>query len=532
MPPFRIAILRRLVLGLIVFVLVAAVFFVSRYSVTVVNMIPAGQGYEEDQNPEPSIAVNPANSQEIVAAPLFVGFESPGCSESAFGILRSVDGAKTWALHCTMDLGAPYWMGDPAIAFTGDGTKLIVGAQRFDEYTHEARIFEVQPSSDPIWPVTDLVSPGNTFLESSHLPWVSTSPSASSAGFAVGMDSYNSTSGCNSGVVWSKLTASAVTRTCVSKRPPLDGSVWTPVVRTAIAADGTMYAATYRMANAPIPISDSYSQGELDVVVFRHDPSTTAANAFSNLTDEAGTGTPCTAGDGAVGFRVARCVPVPHSKALDFGGERRTYTHVALAVNPNDSKHLVVAWGDTAGPTVGMTLRVRESLDRGSTWGTEYAVKSSLNPALSINTNGTVAFAWQHLADLVDGKRWQTQLALFAKGNVAAPPHTTYTLSDHPAGLPGSCYVPYIGDYIDLKSVGSSFYGVFSASSDLDASNFPQGVQYEREKHVAVSTGCPTIGSGNGEPELTIDPYFFRIAPRLIVDRMWRLFEYIKAIIY
>lgn len=510
-------------------VALAVIFMISRYKVTVVNMVPSDLALEEDQNPEPSIAVNPADPLEIIGAPLFMGHESAGCSAESFGILRSVDAGKTWALHCTMELGAAYWMGDPSVAFHGDGSKVIVAAQRFDDFTHEARIFEVKPSTGSSWPVVDLVSPANTFLESSHVPWVATSPSATSSLFAVGMDSYNSVAGCNTGVVWSNLISSTVTRTCVAERDPLDGSVWTPVVKTAIAEDGTIYAATYRMPKTPtvVTTAPSYWKAQLDVVVFRHDPSIAAANAFRDLSDDPASGDPCTGGDGEVGYRIARCVAVPHSNAAVFGGERRTYTHVAVAVSPGESKHVVAAWGDTAGPTVGMTLRIRESVDGGKTWGASYSVPRSLNPALAINKSGTVAFAWQHLTQ-GPAQRWKTQVALFARGKVEAGPHSTFTLSDHRADLPAPCIVPYIGDYIDLKSVGTTFYGAFSASSDLDPANFPRGIHYLRDKHVGAGTSCPIAGSGNGEPELTVDPYFFSVSPRFLVDRAWLLAEWLK----
>jgi hypothetical protein len=92
-------------------------------------------------------------------------------------------------------------------------------------------------------------------------------------------------------------------------------------------------------------------------------------------------------------------VPVPFEylegdESGGFGQERRLWTSVALATDPNDSQHLFVAWGDTAGPTPGMTLHVRESNNGGVDWGSAdlETVNPAMNPALAVSAEGRRGF--------------------------------------------------------------------------------------------------------------------------------------------
>src|SRR5205809_5434161 len=94
------------------------------YDAIVVNMIPAEIGMEENENPEPSIAVNPSNPDEIIAGGLWTG-AALGCPRTTFGVTYSVDRGKTWTLHCTLALGSSYTMGDPSYGFASDGSLLF-----------------------------------------------------------------------------------------------------------------------------------------------------------------------------------------------------------------------------------------------------------------------------------------------------------------------------------------------------------------------------------------------------------------------
>ena len=505
------------------------IYWDGSYEAMVVNIIPAEIALDEDPNPEPSIAVNPANSNEIVAGGLWMGRRF-GCPRTTFGVTYSVDRGQTWTLHCSLELGSEYAMGDPSFGFAHDGSALLVGAQATDAATRHmsVRLFSVKPSPDVTWPVTDLVDPGDPTLDWSHVPWVSAGQNGTSSFVAIGGDSYSTNTGdCNSGVVWWNYpTSTSYTAVCVS--PRISGpSRYTPVVRTAVHTDGTAYAATYRIRQANTVshydhktgfIDHTWGGALMDVVVLRHDPnepSSLPTDAFSGLKEPPG-GDPCDgSGDGLRGVRVVRCVPVPFEEIdagfAGFGNERRLYSHVALAVDPSNSAHVFVAWGDTAS-TKGMTLHIRESTDGGKSWSPTdlYSTLTSINPALAVTTSGRLGFSYQQLAEHPGGKRWDTVVQIFDAGNVSAGPVSTFTLASMIASSPRPCTMPYIGDYMDLKAVDGSFYGVFSTSSDLTSSNFPQGVTYARALSVQQGTdACPRDSSLT--PEVNIDPYFFRL---------------------
>ena len=108
-----------------------------------------------------------------------------------------------------------------------------------------------------------------------------------------------------------------------------------------------------------------------DVVLVRDDNGGAGASAFTGLVDP---------GDGKVGVRVAQGV------AFNFNGYlglQRTGGDVALAVDPNDSAKIYVAYNaDENGDYV---LHLVRSQDRGLTWSPDTRrIRNALNPALAI----------------------------------------------------------------------------------------------------------------------------------------------------
>ena len=493
------------------------------YAAIVVNMIPAQIALEELPNPEPSIAVNPANPNEIAAGGILEGM-ARGCGKTSFGITYSQDRGETWTLHCSLELGAEYMAGDPSFAYTSDGSTLLVAAQAaYHDGSNKLllRIFATHSDATAItWPVTDLIPPNDVSLDSSHVPWIATSTNPTTPLVAIGGDSYRTMgANCHSGVVWWNYpTPTSYAPVCVSPR----AAPYTPVVRTVVHNDGTAYAATYRLIQYTGP--GGHANGaKMDVVVFRHDPTEPSggpADPFSGLKETVSTGgSACDRKDGLRGVRVVRCVWVPFESlntlpAAGFGFERRLFSHVAIAVDPSTSKHVFVAWGDADSSADGMTLHVRESTDGGETWSSADLLKVSraINPALAVSTSGHLGFSYQQLVSRTDGDHWETTMRVYDGSDVAFGPIMTFPLATMRAGNPGQCGMPYLGDYMDLKTINGDFYGVFSSTSDMSGSNFPVGVKYARTPTVAQLARCP---DSTAQPETSIDPYFFRI------DRHW-----------
>ena len=487
------------------------------FDAVVVNMIPAQIDHDELPNPEPSIAVNPANPDEIVAGGLWEGMQTAGCGRTSFGVSYSQDRGKTWTLHCTLELGTDYLMGDPSFAFTSDGSSLLVAAQAAYRYEDKMllRIFSTHTDALAMsWPVTDLIPASDVSLDSSHMPWIAAGTSPSTPLVAIGGDSYYTDgTDCHSGVVWWNYpTPSNYAPVCVSPR----AAPYTPVVRTAVAGDGTAYAATYRIVEYTGPTSRA-DGANMDVVVFRHDPtepSEGTTDAFSGLKEADTPAGPCDSKDGLRGVRVVQCVHVPFEEISagepGFGYELRRFSHVAIAVDPAKSSHVFVAWGDAPSRPDGMTLHIRESSDGGQTWSStdRYTVGKALNPGLAVSTSGHLGFSYQQLMPYTGGDRWETNVQIFDASDVGAGAIQTFTLASMPSGNPMPCAMPYMGDYMDLKAINDDFYGVFSSTSDMSASNFPLGVTYARTPTVAQLAKCP---DATPQPETSIDPYFFRI---------------------
>src|SRR6266498_993866 len=83
--------------------------------ILVVNMIPKALSGETEQDSEPSLAVNPANPQEIVAT----AFTPDPLGGDVAPIFVSSDGGLTWTLRSTVPSDGV--TGDISIGFGGNG---------------------------------------------------------------------------------------------------------------------------------------------------------------------------------------------------------------------------------------------------------------------------------------------------------------------------------------------------------------------------------------------------------------------------
>jgi hypothetical protein len=263
-----------------------------------------------------------------------------------------------------------------------------------------------------------------------------------------------------------------------------------PSVRPAVAGDGTVYAAFFGWRKFDGKTATS------DVVVVRDDTGATGPNPFQALKDLS---------DNLPGRLVVKGVSIPWSNLPTLGQERIGST-LSIAVDPNNSSTVYVGWADHGSKGDIYTLHVRRSTDRGMTWSAadlpNTTIRNATNIALAVANNGVAGLLYQQFI----GNRWATHLVQSHNGFATVQ---DIILASVPADAPTEQFLPYLGDYDYLLSVGNEFRGVFCANNTPDLANFPQGVIYQRAADFTKKT--LTDGSGNPVP-ISIDPFYFSVA--------------------
>jgi hypothetical protein len=212
-------------------------------------------------------------------------------------------------------------------------------------------------------------------------------------------------------------------------------------------------------------------------------------------------------------------------------GQERDASDLAIAVDPNNANHVVVAYGDRTSRT-GLQLKVVESTDGGATWSaskftTSSSVRSAL-PAISILANGDIGLLYASYAPAgtnpdADGTLTQhlvTTTDDFVTTTDGLLGTETNTFPAGPGTIPPPPFFfdPYLGDFYDMTSVGDTFYGIFSASND-DNGNALTGAVYpdatfQRDFSGTQGTASFTLTDGaGGTVPFSIDPFFFSFSP-------------------
>jgi hypothetical protein len=451
----------------------------------VVNMIPAALSGESSQDSEPNIAVNPQNPNQIVGTAF-----TPAPTGGAYApIYISTDGGNTWALRTVVPGNGFVGTSDISIAFGSTGGMLYAGI--LNGQTIKLQILRTSSFTSTA-PMTVLVE-----RASEDQPWlvagsVVVSGSSKDRVF-VGNNDFGQPAG---GTATVDLSADAATAAPpagfgphqVEKRATTgqDG----PPVRLALHPDGTVYAAFERWVSGSVP--NLY----LDVVVTRDDSWGTGGTPFADLVD---------AGDGKAGQRVATNRFIRWNDTM---GQERLGGDLAIAVDPHDSGSVWVAWCDRAGGPTGTdwTLHVSHSSDRGQTWSSDVrTITNAKNPSLAVNSNRQLGLLYQQYT----GTNWATQLEITS--NAWGSPATVVPLHSAPATAPSRTFLPYLGDYVRLLAVGTSFYGVFCGNNTPDHANFPSGVTYQRAADFTSHTLFST--DGMTPVAVSIDPFFFHWSP-------------------
>lgn len=456
-------------------------------TVTVVNIVPQSMSGETQQDSEPNLAVNPANTNEMVAT----AFTPAPMGGSLAPIFVSTDGGATWSLRTVVPgAGNPgFPTKDISVAFGTAGGTLYASILRGADATRRMQILRSTSfaGTTQMAVLMDRTGPDQ--------PWVAAATQGSADRVWVGNNALGvgTTQTATIDATADGRTASPTFARSLPEERVTSGQDGPPV-RLAAHSDGTVYAVHIRWSAF---VANNIS---FDVVVTRDDSWGTGASGFRDLRD---------ARDNVVGTRVADALYSFWNAEM---GQERLGADAAIAVDPTDSSTVWVAWGYKPGGAAGSipwAIDVARSTDRGRNWApVRRTVVRGKNPSLAVSSNGTLGFLYQEFT----GTEWVTRLEVTSDAFDTAP--ETHVLHRAPSTVPGRMFWPYLGDYVRLLSVGRGFYGIFSGSNAADLTHFPSGVSYQRNVDWA---GGRLLGTdGISTVQTSIDPFFFHWAPSLI----------------
>jgi hypothetical protein len=443
----------------------------------VVDMIPASLSGEAAQDAEPFLAVLPGNPT-IMAASAFTP-NPAGPSSTTAPIFVTQDSGKTWALRATVP--SDVTTADITEAFDGGGGDLYAGI-----LSVSASLLLDELKTGDVFSVTPLsvqASRGNV-----DQPFVRATSVGTTDRVYIGMNDFDAPSGQTATVDVSQNGGGTYVSARLEPRGTADQDG--PSVRPSLAADHTVYVAYFGWRTFAGNVATS------DVVVVRDDNGASGSSRFRDLVDP---------GDGLPGRIVAHNVTIPWSNASTLGQERIGST-LTLAVDPNHSATVYVAWGDRVGSGDIYTIHVRRSTDRGVTWsGDLRTLVNATNASLAVSDNGTVGLLYQQVSGSGAASRWVTHLERSKDGFVT---RSDLVLATVPANTPTPEFLPYLGDYTGLVAAAGELRGVFAANNTPDSTDFPQGVVYQRRADFAAHR----LVNGTGvSVAVSIDPFYFSV---------------------
>jgi hypothetical protein len=452
----------------------------AQLQVKLVDLIPASLSGETNQDSEPFLAIQPANPQVMVASAFT---PNPVSSTGNAPVYVSQDGGNTWVLNAIA----------PVQRLTCDITHAMAAGENHPRGDLHAGTLACASAitlgeSETI----DVSSSTSMNVQSTRSnvdqPFVRALAISNSDHIYVGVNDFNQPRGHTATVDVSTDGGATYKSISIEARDTMgqDG----PSIRPAVAGDDTVYAAFFGWRKFDGRTATS------DVVVVRDDTGATGASPFQALKDPS---------DNLPGRLVVKGVFIPWSNLPTLGQERIGST-LSIAVDPSNSSTVYVGWADHGSQGDIYTLHVRSSTDRGATWSASdlpnTTIRNATNIALDVANNGAVGLLYQQFT----GSRWITHLVQ-SRNSFATIQDTI--LASVPANAPTEQFLPYLGDYDYLLSVGSEFRGVFCANNTPDLANFPQGVTYQRAADFTKKK--LTDGSGNPVP-ISIDPFYFSVA--------------------
>jgi hypothetical protein len=484
-----------------------------------VDVIPFAISAETQQNAEPSIGVNPLNTSQLVSGAFTGIFNGPptnvttpywqstdaGTTWTGFGTLQTLDKSIAWAPNGSTN----------ALTATLNG----VGGGNNQIQTFLGGV-----------PGVGFTTNQNNFNPSAFLdqPWIRTGPSnlgtpntASQQNVYVG---YNDLSKFGTGVGQGH-TASVNVSTTLGASPtvvPLELRTPgvgqdAPSIREAADQSGTTKTvyAVFTQWNTVLSTTGGGDRFGSNVLVRK---STDFGVTFNGLGN---------AGNGFTSSVVAtnNAVSSPFTttdNSLVSVGQERIGSDNAIAIDPKNANHVVVAYADA--PTIGqLQVHVAESTDGGTTWNNKFtsaATTRSGTPALTIKDDGTIALLYNEYNPQTD----KITQHLVTTGNDFATTTDTIlaTENNSTSGGPAPQFDPYVGDFTDLTSVGNVLFGIFSASN-ADNGTLATYLNNTPSLFQRCFTGTPGTASfalcdglGHAVP-FSIDPIFFSLDENVII---------------
>jgi hypothetical protein len=453
--------------------------YASPIQVKLVDIIPASLSGETNQDSEPFLAVQTANPQVMVASAFT---PNPVSSRGNAPVYVSQDGGNSWLLNAitpvqrmtcdithAMPIGENHPRGDLHAGTLACAASITLNESESNDVSSSA-VMNVQSTRANV-----------------DQPFVRALGISNSDHIYVGVNDFNQPNGhtatvdvsVDGGVTYKSFSIEA--RNTAGQ----DG----PSVRPAVASDNTVYAAFFGWRKFDGKTATS------DVVVVRDDAGGTGPNSFQALKDPS---------DKLPGRIVVKRTSIPWSNAPTLGQERIGST-LSIAVDPNHSSTVYVGWADRGSKGNIYTVHVRRSTDRGLTWSKadlpHTTIGNATNIALAVANNGVAGLLYQQLS----GGRWVTHVVQSHDGFTTVQ---DLILATVPANTPVQQFLPYLGDYDYLLSVGNEFRGVFCANNSPDLANFPQGVTYQR----AANFNTKSLTDGSGNPvAISIDPFYFSV---------------------
>ena len=447
--------------------------------ITLVDVIPNAASAETQQNSEPSIGVNPNDPNQLISG-AFTALFSPPPTNVTTPYWISNNGGTTWS-----GFGSLQTL-DKSIAFNGS-TPLTATLNGVGGVNNQIQTFSSING-------TSFNNNLNNFNPPARLdqPWIRTGPSNH---VYVGYNNLSNFGGGNGKTATINVSTNGgmtYTPKVIETVTPTSGQD-APSIREAVNGN-TVYAVFTRWNNQVSNTGGGLRFASQEIVV----KSTDGGATFSAGTQVATPISPFTQTD---------------NTSLSVGAER-VGSDNAIAVDPNNANHVVVAYVDT--PAIGqMQVHVAESTDGGLTWAnkltTPLATRSA-QPALTITENGDTALVYnnynpqtdklsQHLVTTTDDFATTTETILATENNSTS-------------GGPAIQFDPYVGDFFDLTSIGNILYGIFSASNADNGilGSFLAGTEFQRN-----FVGTPGAASfalrdlGNNPVAFSVDPFFFTV---------------------
>jgi PEP-CTERM motif len=436
-----------------------------------VDVIPFADSAEAAQNSEPSLAVNPLVRSQMIAGAFGSGTpywqtNNIGATWSDFDNLSSVD---------------------KSIAWQRDGAAALTTTLTFTGVGGNTQISTFQSSAANFGAPVNVFNPGLGLDQ----PWIRTGPGGQT------YVTYNqccpaTNTGKSASIIVSSTNGSSYAAPIVLENVVPPGGQDAPSVRSAVNGS-TVYAAFTRWGAGTNVTGGSIFPGSQVVV---------AKSINSGVSFAAGVIAAATTGY----FSTTNNTP------LTLGAER-TGSDIAIAVDPNNTNHVVVAYGDVPG-TGQLLLHVVESTDGGASWTLKFTTSSSVRsalPGLTILDDGQIALLYGSYDPATD--KLSQHLAATSDDFATITDTLLGTENNDTSGGPASQFDPYLGDFFDLTSVGNTFYGIFSASNADDGTlaSYLFDDIFQR-----AFTGTPGMAGFqltdlSGNPiSFSIDPIFFR----------------------